>query len=199
MAKKKTKKKIVARKKPVKRKSKAQKRSAEMPENVYGQKIDLAQKITPPPLTIIEQKEVEESEEVSEPQIQVEEIAPLEPDEIMSVKMDKDLNVRQKTVLMYTAIGCIMCVIFFFWLMSVKNSLGQSVKEPNKDEGLSAIFGEIQSGVNNIGNIINNQKKQLTDITTAAKSIIIQEQLKHEVTNKIKQQLQNPNSNLNTN
>ncbi len=199
MAKKKTKKKIVARKKPAKRKRKALKHLAEMPENVYGQKIDLAQEIAPLLATIIEPQEAEEPEEPVEPQIEMEELVPQESDEIMPVKVDKDLNTWQKTVLMYAAIGCIMCVILFFWIISVKNSLGQSVQEPNKDEGLSAIFGEIQSGVNKIGIIIDNQKKQITDFTAAAKSIIVSEQLKNEVTNKLKEQLQDSNLNLNTN
>lgn len=191
------KKKIVSRKKSAKRKVKASKNSAEMPENVYGQKIELAQEITPQVLTIIEQEEAKEPEEAREPQIQAEETELQQSEELMPVKTEKDLSIRQKAVLMYIAISCIMGVVSFFWIISVKNSFGQSFKETDEDNEISAFINDIKNGFNNAGDIINSQAKQVTDFTAQAKSIIIQEQLKNEAANKLKDQLQN--FNLNTN
>jgi hypothetical protein len=199
MAKKKTKKKIIKKKKPARRKSTSQKRTKEIPENVYGQKIDLAQEITPLVVTV-EQNEIEEPEEADELQIEENEIEQpiLDEEEIIVPKIEKDLNLRQKNLLMYVAIGCIMCVIIVFWLFNARSSFGQGLQESKNNE-MSTFFTEIQNKLDNIGQTFNSQKKIITDISSKAKSLIIQQQLKNEITNKVMEQIENSNSNLNIN
>jgi len=197
------------------KKSKSGKRSKKkivkkLPENIFGQQIEIQQEVAP----VIEIKESEPEIEIqreiiknisTEPEEEKQEeilesisITPeIEYEE--NISPQKDLSQGQKIGLMYIAIGSIMCAIIFFWLFSVKNTLGQGFKNQGQDEDLSVIINEIKDGVSNFSNIIENQKNELKNFTDETNNIIIQEQIKNEVTNKMKEQIQNSNLNLNTN
>lgn len=176
-------------------------------ENIFGQQIEIQQKVAPV---------IEIRQGASEVKTQTEVIKNIltEPDkkeykesiEIArkteynkNVNQQNDFSQRQKLVLMYIAIGTIMCFIVCFWLFSVKNTLSQGLKGQSQNEDLSGIVNEIGNGVHNLSNIIQNQKDELNNFSDRAKSLIIEEQIKSDVANKIKEQLQGSNSNLNLN
>ncbi|MBN1326255.1 hypothetical protein JW977_04760 [Candidatus Falkowbacteria bacterium] len=201
-------KKVKASKKRIKKSVK------KLPENVFGQQIEIQQEVVPIVEVVENENEIERQREIirnilTEPETESEKVEEEEIFECISMEPEveyedheipqKDLSQRQKVILMYVAIASIMCFIVFFWLISAKNSLGHGFQKQTEDEGLSAIINEVGIGINNFSDIIDAQKKQLSDFTAEATDIIIQEQLKNEVANKLKEQLQNSNSNLNTN
>jgi len=115
----------------------------------------------------------------------------------------ENLSLRQKNIIMYVAITCVMVAIIGFWFIGLRASLSQSLKGINiNDED----FNKIKNDFNNLGQQVGDIKTQITnkasvipEITNQLKQNIIEEQLKNDVANKMKEQLQNQNTNLNVN
>lgn len=203
MVKKKTKKKINTRKKAAKIAKRAKKRVKEIPESVYGQKIEIQQQVQPIIEAVIEETQPEVQNEIFEDSFEDSneelEIKVVEDQEIQVMSNEKDLDNKQKHILMYIAISCIMVVVLFFWLVSVKSSFGQNFEKTDSDQEISSFINEIGSSIKSMTNYIDNQKKQIADFTTEAKGVIIEEKIKQDISGKIKDQLENSNVNSITN
>ncbi len=125
-----------------------------------------------------------------------------------------DLTPRQKTVLMYIAVACIMVVISSFWFLAVKNSLGQFIVGNSSDQEQAKAtqdakdaLSDVQNDFNQIKEIINQNSDSLDDFQDQTKNQIIENQIKNDAVKKIQEQLETEkninndivNDNLNTN
>jgi len=136
-------------------------------------------------------------EEANEPIEYYEEESYREPDPF------ENLSLRQKNIILYVAISCVMVVIVGFWFIGLRASLSQSFKGLNLN---SEDLNNIKNGFNNLGEEaaqittqISNKASVVPELTNKMKQNVIEEQLKNDVANKMKEQLQNQNTNLNVN
>ena len=113
----------------------------------------------------------------------------------------KDLSLRQKNIILYVSISIIMLAIISFWFMGFKQSLSQSLKVPflENTEQIEQSFNQVQSGISDLQAQINTQKEILIDVSEAAKQKIIEDQLKKETADKLRQKLLEDLKNLNSN
>ena len=115
----------------------------------------------------------------------------------------RDMTRRQKTYLMYVAVGCIMAVIFTFWFLAIKNSLGQLiVSQDAKEESqnireIKSYLGEIREDFGQIDNLINEEIEVFGDFEIKAKSKIIETRIKDDIADRIKEELEkSPSENI---
>jgi len=194
-------------------------------ENVYGATLATGKDLMPDfdfneaePLIPEENLAAETNIEIApelpaEPILVEEELAedydePLEYDqeEYREPEPFENLTPRQKNIIMYVAITCIMAVIFSFWFIGLKVSLSQSFKEAliNGDDSqkIKESLSGLQSDVSDFKNQIDNQRQAIDEASQQAKQKIIEQQLKNTVVEKMKDELgglQNNNTNLNVN
>ena len=124
------------------------------------------------------------------------------------------LTLRQKNILMYIAITCIMVVIVSFWFVGIKNSLGQNlvpdffnINQENNEQRVEESFEDVRSEFLNLTNILDQQGQEANELIDQAKDKIAEEQLKQEIADNMKEKLESfqlesnllQNENLNIN
>jgi len=138
-------------------------------------------------------------EEQEEEQLAAEQL--LMQEELTNKSMFANLSQGQKKVIIFTAVTTIMVVIVFFWVTAVKNSLGQSFSNLNLELSPDdqALLLDLDNMKTQIGSFMDTQKQSATDFTNQAQNLILEEQLKRDAANKVKEQLENQLKNSNTN
>ena len=192
-------------------------------ENIYGATLAAGKELMPDfdfneaePLIPVENLAVEtnielEPEFSAEPMVVEEELAedydePLEynQEEYREPEPFENLTPRQKNIIMYAAIICIMAVIVGFWALGLKASLGQSFQgaiiNNNDSQKVNESLNALKGDISNIKNQINKEQQAINDVTQQAKQKILEQQLKNTIVEKIKEQVtDSQNSNLNVN
>jgi len=116
----------------------------------------------------------------------------------------ENLTPRQKNIIMYVAITCIMAVVVSFWVLGLKASLSQSFKEAliNGDESqkIKESLNGFKSDISDFKNQIDNQRQAIDEVSQQAKQKILEQQLKNTIVERIKEQVtDSQNNNLNVN
>lgn len=116
----------------------------------------------------------------------------------------KDLSPRAKNLIMYISIFSIMGVLVVFWGLNIKNSLGQGV--PGSFDPLAggtAMINQFQTELNQIQISLNtnaptNQApaNNNPDIQKVSQQIL-DAKIKNDISNQLKQKLENLNANVN--
>jgi len=103
---------------------------------------------------------------------------------------------KQKIYLMYIAVGCIMAVIVSFWALAVKNSLGQLAissfleDETQNSRDILDSLEDIKNEFGQIDDFFNQTSQELKNLETESKMKIIEAQLKNDIADKIREQLE---------
>lgn len=125
-------------------------------------------------------------------------------EEILPVN-SSDMTDKQKTIIMYVAVCSVMAIIVFFWVMSVKYSLGQSFSNENGDPEASASLDKIKSSLSEMKEKINTAsdfaQTQFKEATNSVKDPEAQKSVNPDIsddfTNQLKEKLENLNTNTN--
>lgn len=113
----------------------------------------------------------------------------------------KEMSQRQKTIIMYVSLTAIMGVLVFFWGLSIKNSFSQSIIKTsgtgddsqqlfNEFQGFFADFQDSMANINN-----QNQDTQANQVLDEMKQKIINDKVKDDIANQLKEKLENLNTN----
>jgi hypothetical protein len=200
---KKKKKKISPRKVKKVRKMRTKKICKEIPKNIFGQKIEINK--VPEVKEVVDVFEEKKYAELQKEEYLSSEIeSEFEQGEQPKISELPKINQRRRLFITYASIFCIMAVIVSFWLLGIRNSLSQGLKNLNASEDteeISSIFSDFKKSLDNVASYISGQGSQIEDFTQKAKNIIIEEKLKQDIANKIKVQIDGSisNSNLNIN
>ncbi|MCX6744269.1 MAG: hypothetical protein NTX82_01960 [Candidatus Parcubacteria bacterium] len=125
--------------------------------------------------------------------------------EAYSIK-NNEMSNRAKTVIMYIAVTSIMAAIVFFWGLSVKYSLSQSMQntadpQTNQDlEKIKSSLGGIKDDFFTISDFAKTQIDRTIKSEMQPNPVEAEPQIPDDITSQLKEKLQNLNTNsLNTN
>ncbi len=112
---------------------------------------------------------------------------------------------RQKKIIMYVAITSIMAVLIGFWLISVRATLSQNFLpgQADKSQALPAnslkdAMNEMKNGLFLYGDYASQQINQVLEIPEQTKEKIIENKVKNETLDALKEKLNNLNNNVNS-
>jgi len=112
---------------------------------------------------------------------------------------------KQKKIIMYVAITSIMAVLIGFWLISVRATLSQNFLpgQTDKSQALPAnslkdAMNEMKNGLFLYGDYASQQINQVLEIPEQTKEKIIENKVKNETLDALKEKLNNLNNNVNS-
>jgi hypothetical protein len=113
----------------------------------------------------------------------------------------------QKTTIMYIAVFSVMFVVVGFWFVGIRNSLSHNLlqSEPMSEEEIGVrrdvqdALDDIQNELDLIGTQVQEKQDVITEVAEEAKQQIIEDKLKEDATNKLKEKIENLNLDTNTN
>lgn len=112
----------------------------------------------------------------------------------------KDKSQKRKMRLVYAGVFGLTAVIMIFWLLNVREGFGKGLGNPNSSQDLSAIVGTLQNALGNFSQAIGLQKQAADNFLQATENIIIEEKVKNDITEQMKNQIEgSQNLNLTTN
>jgi len=182
------------------------------PESVYGSELSVPKA---EPIVFLSETAALPAQKIDKVKVELEEI---KQDEVAAEELyeesfeiidsDKEGTLSKK-IIMYLAIGGIMIVIFMFWLLGIKNSLGQNLSNASLGEVannniptgvIGQTINEFKAQFSGLKNFIILQTDAISNLAGEIKSQAIEENLKSEITNSLKEKLENINSinNLNS-
>lgn len=116
------------------------------------------------------------------------------------------LTLKQKKIIMYTGISCIMLIIVSFWGLSISASIGHGLSQAHEVEEEETVYDQRLKQAYDETRLEINSAKQFVletedDLKEKAEQIIIEEKVKddiaQQVKDKLEQELQNTNINNN--
>jgi len=113
----------------------------------------------------------------------------------------------QKTTIMYIAVFSVMFVVVGFWFVGIRNSLSHNLlqSEPMSEEEIGVrrdvqdALDDIQNELDLIGTQVQEKQDVITEVAEEAKQQIIEDKLKEDAANKLKEKIENLNLDTNTN
>ncbi len=114
---------------------------------------------------------------------------------------NNEMSDKIKVVVMYVAVTSIMAVIVFFWVLSVKYSLGQNMQNSEDPlasenmEKLNSSLGGLKDDFFAVSDFAKIQIDQTIKAGLQAEPIEVKPQIPEEITNQLKEKLQNLNTN----
>ncbi|MFA5188257.1 MAG: hypothetical protein WC460_02760 [Patescibacteria group bacterium] len=137
--------------------------------------------------------EISQADEAMAPQEQI------NPADSKNPEPWQNLTPRQKNLIMYISLTCVMVIIVGFWFVGLKASFGQNLKglnfNINEVQGVKQGLNSANQQISEIKTQLDNQASSITDIKNKAEELIIEEQIKNDVAQKLKDKLQNQNIN----
>ncbi len=103
---------------------------------------------------------------------------------------------RQKHIIMYISMAVIMIVIVCFWISGIKNSMGYNFNDSNKENiflkpELEQSLQDFKEDVYSFETTIKEKSQEALESKEEVKEMIEKEQFKDEITNKLKDKLDN--------